>query len=259
MRLTDSRTGRSCDIHPAHRGLLRVTVHAGHPARPFDLSDLRALLVADVLRRVGEFGGDLQVSLTWVLPDLPAPLPAPLAEAPAREAYRLGVRPPDSTEDDGSADLRILASGTDTDRSAGTVLTVAPARPPVPGTAETPLGFLDALTAEPLAVRLALLRHPYRASVDLADPLLTDAQRALDRWRQLVAQWSEEPSLPSLTDPVRRARAAFGDDLDTSTALDVLEHTAAGTEPAGARFETFVRVDRVLGLELSRDVGRAAA
>ncbi len=255
MRLIDSRTGRSSDLRPAHRGLLRVTVHAGHPTRPFDLSDLRALLVADLLRRTAEFGGDLQASVTWALPELPAAQVTALAH----DADLLGVHPPDSTADDGPADLRVLAPDAGTDRTAGVVLVAAPARPSVPGPGGTPLGFLDGLSTEPLAVRLALLRRPYRTPVGLTGPALAGAQDTLDRWRRLVAQWAEEPSRPPLAAPVRDAFAAFDDDLDTGTALNVLELAAHSAEPAGARFETFVRVDRVLGLELPQAIGWAAA
>lgn len=253
MRLTDTRTGTTAEIRPARRGLLRVAVHLGRPEHPFDLADLRALLVADVLRRVCELGGDLQVGLVWAHPDLP---PAQV-KALARDADLIGVHPPDPDGATAPADVHLLAPGTGAARPvAGAVVTAtAPARPPVPG--EPPLGFLDRMEVEPLAVRLALLRHPYRTPVDLTRRTLTDAQETLDRWRRLVADWAQEPS-SSLADPTHRAFAAFENDLDTATGLAELDRIADGSGSAGARFETSVRLDRVLGLELPRDIGRAA-
>jgi hypothetical protein len=52
------------------------------------------------------------------------------------------------------------------------------------------------------------------------------------------------------------ASAAFSD-LDTPSALALLSGLAPDTGvPAGAKFETFVYADRILGLDLPRDVGR---
>ena len=52
------------------------------------------------------------------------------------------------------------------------------------------------------------------------------------------------------------ARAAF-DDLDTVSALALLRRLESDASlPAGARFETFAFADRILGLDLARDIGR---
>jgi hypothetical protein len=49
---------------------------------------------------------------------------------------------------------------------------------------------------------------------------------------------------------------AFDDDLDTVAALDLLRNLESRQDiPAGAKFETFLFVDRVLGLELPREIG----
>jgi hypothetical protein len=51
-------------------------------------------------------------------------------------------------------------------------------------------------------------------------------------------------------------RSAFGD-LDTVRVLALLRDVAADPDvPAGAKFETFLYADRVLGLDLPRDIGR---
>ena len=51
---------------------------------------------------------------------------------------------------------------------------------------------------------------------------------------------------------------AFDDDLDTPAALRVLRALEKDSEvPPGAKFETFVYADQLLGLDLARDIGRA--
>ncbi|WP_280698428.1 hypothetical protein [Kitasatospora sp. GP82] len=254
MRLTDDRTGRTAELSPAHRGLLRVRVHAGSPQRPFDLSDLRALLTADVLRRVCELGGN-QVDAVLRLPDAPAEQ----LTAFGRDADLLGIYLPGSDAPDGPADVRVVAEHAAVgDTPDGIVIGTGPALAPPPGDgAPRALGFLEDLDVEPLAVRLALLSHAHRAPVALTRRMLTDAQKTLRQWRNLVADWAQEPSRPALADPVRRALAALERDLDVTAALSELDRLTAGPEPEGARFETFVRLDRVLGLELPGLIGQA--
>ena len=54
--------------------------------------------------------------------------------------------------------------------------------------------------------------------------------------------------------------AAFDDDLDTPAALRVLRSLEKDSEiPPGAKFETFAHADRLLGLDLARDIGREPA
>jgi hypothetical protein len=45
------------------------------------------------------------------------------------------------------------------------------------------------------------------------------------------------------------------DDLDTPRALQVLRGLETNALPAGCKFETFAWADRLLGLDLARDVG----
>ncbi len=50
---------------------------------------------------------------------------------------------------------------------------------------------------------------------------------------------------------------AIADDLDTPAALRVLAELADDPAvPDGVKFETFAAADRLLGLDLARDVGR---
>jgi cysteinyl-tRNA synthetase len=110
---------------------------------------------------------------------------------------------------------------------------------------------------DPLAVRLALLEHRYREPVYLTWDALRAADRALRRRRARVAEWSESPSRPMPAEHVTRIEAAFDDDLDTPLALRLLDGMEADESLApGSRFEAFLHLDQVLGLDLSLDIGR---
>jgi hypothetical protein len=55
----------------------------------------------------------------------------------------------------------------------------------------------------------------------------------------------------------KRIQSAFRD-LDTVSALALMRGLEADPDvPAGAKFETFLYADRILGLDLPRDIGRA--
>jgi hypothetical protein len=85
----------------------------------------------------------------------------------------------------------------------------------------------------------------------------TDAAESAGRWRHRVAEWASEPSRPVPALAASAIRGAFDDDLDTVAALDLLCNLESRPDiAAGAKFETFLFVDRVLGLELPREIGR---
>src|SRR4051794_23641051 len=113
---------------------------------------------------------------------------------------------------------------------------------------------------DPLAVRLFFLTGRYRQQMNLTWDALTAADRRLARWRAKVAEWADSPSVALPREQVDAVVAAFDDDLDTPTALVLLDRLAKDeTVAAGAKFEAFAYLDRVLGLDLVRDVGRAPA
>ncbi|GAA3202508.1 cysteine--tRNA ligase [Nonomuraea roseoviolacea] len=121
----------------------------------------------------------------------------------------------------------------------------------------TSLADVVAAGLDPLAVRMAFLEHHHRRPVALTWDALRAADRAVRHWRARVARWSESPSAPMAAEYVKRVEAAFEDDLDTPGALRVLRELEedASVSP-GARFEAFLHVDQVLGLDLSADIGR---
>jgi cysteinyl-tRNA synthetase len=110
---------------------------------------------------------------------------------------------------------------------------------------------------DPLALRLFFLTGRYRQQMNLTWDGLAGADRRLSRWRGRVAEWAEAPSAPMHAGTVARLTTAFDDDLDTPSALVALgELEKDDTVAPGAKFETFAWADRLLGLDLARDVGR---
>ncbi len=111
---------------------------------------------------------------------------------------------------------------------------------------------------DPLALRAFFLTGRYRQQMNLTWDALAGADKRLARWRTRVAEWAEAPSARVPEAYGTRLREAFVDDLDTPTALVALgELERDDAVPDGAKFETFAWADRVLGLDLARDVGRS--
>ncbi|KUO17236.1 cysteinyl-tRNA synthetase [Streptomyces dysideae] len=238
LRITDARTGETVDAAPARRGLTRVEAHA--PA--FDPTALRVLLVADLLVRALELGG----TPVWAL------LIGERDQAELRAgAAALGIRPFEDSRDAASGlgeaqVIHVVAEGGP--EPDGVRITVAPVH-----TAPPPEG------ADPAALRLALLARRRGEPAQLDTASLADAHDTLVRWRRAVSRWAHQPSRP-VPDEVRgELRTAWEDDLDIPAVLRVL--TKVETEPDlpdGARFETYAYADRLLGLELTRDLGAPA-
>ena len=110
---------------------------------------------------------------------------------------------------------------------------------------------------DPLALRLAFLEHRYRQQMNLTWDILGAADRALRRWRDRVADWADSPSAPMSARHAASIAAGFDDDLDTPAALRALRALERDDQiPPGSKFETFAHADRLLALDLARDVGR---
>lgn len=120
------------------------------------------------------------------------------------------------------------------------------------------LGEVTGAGLDPLAVRLALLGYRYRGRLNLTWETLRVADATLRRWRSRVAGWAESPSRPMPAGPVSAIENALDDDLDTPTALRLLRTLERDEAVApGARFETFLHLDRFLGLDLASGIGRS--
>ncbi|MEU8341129.1 hypothetical protein AB0C74_05500 [Spirillospora sp. NPDC048832] len=216
LRLYDHRTGRTEPL-PTGPGL-RVQVLPG--------AGYRALVVADLLRRVAQRGGR-RVRL----------VSAPHDGASAD----YGVAPFEVLDEPlPGADVYVCAD-TAVDALCLTVPTETGTRPP------------DAVDA-----RLAMLEVPYREPVDLTGARLSAAAGRLDAWRGKVAEWATSPGRPMNREYANRAEAALADDLDAPGALAVLDRLAADPDvPPGAKLETFIHLDLVLALGLVSAIGSA--
>lgn len=224
----------------AGRGPLRICAHVPPSGEPGGLTGLRVLLVADVLARVAELRGR-PVLLGWTGPKVPS-------------AAAVGIRPADAH---GTADHIADALGGPpgvhlSDRAyeggGGASLQVAEAH--------TSVSLEGLEERHPLAVRLLLLSHAHHEPVALTTEAVDEARRTLTRWRRAVAGWAEQPSKPMPADRLRPVRTALEDSLDTPAVLGLLRDLETATDvPAGAKFETFAHLDRVLGLELTREIG----
>ncbi|WP_037672487.1 cysteinyl-tRNA synthetase [Streptomyces griseus] len=247
LRIIDARTGEPLDAAPVRRGLTRVEAHATR----YDTGTLRVLLVADLLVRALELGG--------------TPVRALLTGEGDRTRVRagaaaLGVRPFEEGRDTGLREAQTLHVVGEGDATPdGVRITVAPVEPTdlVPASGADPGAPEHGRGTDPAVLRMALLSRPRSAPVRLDDPALEEARATLVRWRRAVAEWARQPSRPVPEDVRGQLRTAWEDDLDVPGVLGVLRRVEeAGPElPDGARFETYAYADRLLGLELTRDLG----
>ncbi|MFB7247152.1 hypothetical protein CW362_26155 [Streptomyces populi] len=242
LRILDARTGEPVDAALSRHGLVRV--HARPPGS--GITGLRVLLVADVLVRALEIGGNT----VWAtLTSAPDPAASRGGAGLRAHAAELGIRPFEDhrdTEEGPTAawTVDVVAQGAAT--TDGPRVEVAPVdsgSAPVPG--------------DPTALRLALLARRRDLPLSLDAGVLAEAEDTLGRWRAAVAGWAARPSRPVPEDVRLRLRAAWEGDLDVPAVLDVLRSVEDSDIPEGARFETYAYADRLLGLELTREIGAA--
>jgi hypothetical protein len=261
LRLLNARTGAREQVTSARPGLLRVCVHARseQDAEALDLSGLRAMLVADLLGRVAERRG-VQV-LTAMIFSGEAPTAPGLLEPAVRA---LGIHPPVacSSLDEvqsalgGTADVDVVAKGwAGYGGRLGLIVLSGTARYGVPADEGETVAALLAVH-DALAVRLALMSHPHHEVIDLVSPDVAKARVTLSSWRRQVAQWAESPSRP-IPEWFARAMGSAYDDLEIVLALRLLHDLETDADAAdGAKLEAFMFADRILGLELAREIGR---
>ena len=253
LRLRDARTGELTEALPAGRRLLRVLVRVPGSS---GLGPARAYLAADLIRRLAE-----QIGLVpWVIDLLPDG--ADVAALRCR-CDALNIYPTRETVMDAAALTGVVMPG-------GAVH--APGSPMFDiGIAATPPGELAdqarlwirvsddqevEVGEEPLVVRMMLMRHGYGEPI-AGGGTVDDAARVLARWRRLVAQWARSPSGAMSRRYADAVTEALGDDLDSATALGMLQALADDQDvPDGSKFETFAAADRLLGLDLARDIGK---
>jgi cysteinyl-tRNA synthetase len=249
FRLYDTRTGQAAEISLPPRGVLRMLVAGPPPDRPAHAGDLRPFLVADLIRRNAEHRHDLVVVATMVIADEEHG-GGNADDGFLADAAALNIRPAEQTGGAQNAAEPVAACefivGTHRVRTG-----------PVPS--EVRLADLAGRGLDPLALRLAYLSGRYREQADLTWDMLGDADEQIRRWRESVGRWAELPSKPMCAQVTAQVAAAFDDDLDTPAALRALQELEQDPEiPAGSKFESFLRADQLLGLDLPRDIGRVA-
>jgi hypothetical protein len=261
IRLLDAHTGSYAEVRSARAGLLRVCAYVPVAAGESDISGLRVLLVGDLLTRVAELR-KLQV-LTVIASE--GQRSGWLADL-ERAADTLAIHPPaaragaDDAEAslDGPIDVHLASHGAGLDgRSSGLVTCIGTAHMSRAGRhGQVAEDVLASQADDPLAVRLALLSFPYHEGADLTEDVLASARETARHWRHHVAEWAQSPSRPVPARIAERVQAASAD-LDTVSLLALLHDLAVddGT-PEGARFETFLYADRILGLDLPGEIGR---
>jgi hypothetical protein len=258
FRLYDARASQMAEIDPGPGRLLRI--YARGPAA--HATELRSLLVADLIRRNAEHRHNVSVLGCLVGPDDDAfraeatalNLRAAEQTVPAAEAIgpAIGaIAPGEIIIDAGEAGRHLVRAGQvlfGGGETAGSVPDAAPAARP---------SDLAARGLDPLALRLALLGHRHAEPVTLTWDALAEADQTLQRWRGLVAEWAESPSKPMCAEVTAQVGAAFDDDLDTPAALRALDRLAQDPGiPPGSKFESFVHADQLLALDLPREIGR---
>jgi len=263
FRIYDTRTGQVEDVSPGADSVLRLYARGPARGRPCHFGELRSLLVADLIRRNAEHRHGLTVVVCLVMPGA-----GNGGETPSGDAAALNIRPADRTID---------APEPIGGQSPAEVIIEAPLRPATDqatvrhtvAVGPVTFGGRDADEApvtlsavadrglDPLAVRLALASRQHGEQADLTWDVLRDADQALRRWRELVAEWAESPSRPMCAEVTARVAAAFDGDLDTPAALRALRGLEQDPQiPAGSKFESFLHADQLLALDLPREIGR---
>ena len=105
--------------------------------------------------------------------------------------------------------------------------------------------------ADPMAIRLALLDHHYRADWEWTAGQLGRAQRRLDAWRAAVRADRGTSAVPVIAD----LRRALRTDLDAPTALAVVDEWSSAVlagdgQDEEAPGQVAAAVDGLLGIEL---------
>jgi len=238
-----------------HSRPLPVHAHVRVGRDTADLTGLRVLLTADLLTRLAELGG-LQVLITRAFTGDPAG-----QGAVERAATALGIHPPSLAAPLGTppgkpVGMHVADDGAVGESDLGRIMIrVAPARLALDAHAARAATDLFG-DHDPMAVRLALMSFPRHQIAELTAGVLASALETLGQWRRSVAGWAEYPSHAIPEWIAAAVRAAFGY-VGIASALDLLDAlTVDETLPPGARFETFAYTDRILGLDLARDIGR---
>lgn len=240
----DPFSGAKTKIAVASGDILRVAFVIPSDAGPFTCG--RVLVVGDLLRRVVEDIYCAQVLAVIVSSDgwvTEQDWQSALLVRPVVGAFTTAHDAQRALGD--SLDLLVtVANGQDNRARGSPTLAVAPAYAAVPYPA-----------AEPTTTRFALTNVNHRYRLDLTSDGLERSHTVLGRWRDRVAHSSQHPGRPIPPAWRNAVVAAFNDDLNVArvaSMMNELEDAECG-EP-GAKFEAFSYVDRMLAVDLRRDL-----
>lgn len=121
------------------------------------------------------------------------------------------------------------------------------------------IGDLVAAGHDPLSYRYLTFRTRYRSEMDFTDDAMADADQQVRKLRRRMASWGTPAASLGPAGSVldARFRGAIADDLDMPQAMVVVNELVGSTEvPEPERFALLSSWDRVLGLDLLREVGR---
>jgi hypothetical protein len=245
LALYENSSGKVIELATEHQVGFRVLVGAtGADER------LRALLVADLIRRIAEWRG--RPALVLSVAD---------GDAGAEDlAGALNVHPPNyevAAAEVAAQRFDICVGEAPDGAVAAHVVTVAGIDWPGGGTGLGGGTGAETAGGDPLAARLVLLGTRYREAVTVDDQATGAAEQMLGRWRERVATWAQSPSGAPAARYLEAVLEAFENDLDTPAALRELAVLEADeTVTDGAKFETFAAADRLLGLDVASRVGR---
>jgi hypothetical protein len=257
VRLFDSGPQRVLEVTPARPGVL--SLGSGTPSDPGVDSpeDLRSAVIADVIRRSAGLRRMRVVTVDT----------ASAGDVARRSADRasLNVHPADlhlSPDDAIAQSIDVWVGGPG---PGGHQVDIGPVT--IDGHLFTATregrSLVDRIAGrglDPLTLRLVVLGSRYRDPLGLTWDGLAAADAALARWRHDVAGWATSSSAALPEDRVAEILRAVEDDLDTPRAMDGAHDLAtAPTVSDGAKFEAFAYLDRVLGLDLARLVGRVSS
>jgi cysteinyl-tRNA synthetase len=121
------------------------------------------------------------------------------------------------------------------------------------------IGALEEMGFDPLSFRYLTFQTRYRSEMDFSEDKMREADAAVKRLRQRMVEWVRpaEALGGDATAFDTRFRDAVADDLNLPRAVVVLNELVSSTVPGGEKYALLASWDRVLGLDLERDV-RAA-
>jgi hypothetical protein len=245
LRVRDPVSGAITSLGVSAGDMVRVGFVLAGDAE--GLTCTRVLVVGDLVRRVLEDVHSAQV-LAAVLSD---------DHAKAERLLQSGlmVRPVCGVFCDqagaevglgGPLDLLVTGVGSEHE-SALPTLAVAPVRC---------AASLD-WSAEPTTLRFALANADFAQRLNVTESLLERSELVMERWRDRVDEWSRHPSWPIPSAWRTAAIAALDDELDVARLVAMMhELETAGVVEPGAKFEAFAYLNRVLAVDLMRNLGR---